>query len=113
MNAASGHKKRAVGGMYVILAFMVLVNFAFWTQSRDARTQWGNVPPVPSERSASMAMLGDTQMAYRVYGLMLQNLGDIGGRITGFEKYNYNGLRDWFFLGDQLDSTSHFISVFG
>ncbi len=107
------HDKRgfdfARWGLPALLILMLVCNIAFWTQARHARTTWGNVPPVPSERGAIIAMLGDAQMGYRVYGLMLQNLGDIGGRITNLAQYDYTALKDWFFLEDTLDPKSNYI----
>lgn len=54
---------------------------------------------------------GDPQMAYRIYGLMLQNLGDTGGRSTALKDYDYGRLGEWFFLEDSLDERSNYIPM--
>jgi hypothetical protein len=55
--------------------------------------------------------LGDTQYSYRLSAVMLQNLGDSGGRTTNFAKYDYTNLVQWFFLTDLLDQRSNFIPL--
>lgn len=100
---------RGDGKWSVALSVALVLNIAFWTHSRDEQPAWGNVPPAPGVEMAAISMGGDAQLAYRIYGLMLQNLGDIGGRTTVFDDYNYAALRDWFFVEDGLDPVSNFM----
>ncbi len=93
----------------IALFFVLSVNFLFWFALRDVQTQWGNVPPAPKKCFASVYGLGDKEFAYRINSLMLQNLGDTGGRVTALKDYDYNKLTDWFFLQDKLDSVSDYI----
>jgi hypothetical protein len=82
---------------------------ALWIYARDIQARWTNVPPVPSSFGVSGFGLGDTQFAYRSLGLMIQNLGDTGGRTTNFEEYDYTALGEWFRLMDTLDASANFI----
>lgn len=91
-----------------VLSFVLFLtaNLFFWFESHKVSASWGNVPPVPSQEKASFMALGDNQLAYRVYAMMLQNLGNVGGRIISLQDYNYARLQDWFFLEDYLDRRS-------
>ncbi len=98
--------------LYTILSTLLLsvaLNIGLWSHYRDVRPEWSNVPPVQSYESASFSALGDTQMAYRTIGLMLQNLGDTGGRTVGFIDFNYNRLGQWFDLAHRLDPRADFL----
>ena len=95
--------------LYAGFCLILILNIGLWLYSRDLRSQWGNVPPVMSEASAAMATGGDRQFAYRVFAMMLQNLGMIGGKDHKFGEYDYNTLREWFFLESNLDPVSNFI----
>lgn len=95
--------------LYLVFCVILTLNIALWFYSRDLRPAWGNVPPVPTVQMAARTTLGDPQMAYRMIGLMLQNLGSVGGKDQIFQNYNYAHLRDWFFLEDQLDPRSNYI----
>ncbi|MCB1556578.1 MAG: hypothetical protein KDJ15_04605 [Alphaproteobacteria bacterium] len=53
--------------------------------------------------------LGDTQLAYRSAGIMLQNLGDSGGRAVALKDYDYDRLGRWFSQGDRWDPRSDFM----
>lgn len=92
-----------------LLAF--LAHAAFSVSARSVTASWANVPPVPTEESAAMLALGDEQLSYRIFGLMIQNLGDIGGKVTPLHEYNYDRLGDWFFLQDKLDPRSNYIPL--
>ncbi|MFP4312899.1 MAG: hypothetical protein ACLFR0_01120 [Alphaproteobacteria bacterium] len=83
-------------------------NFLVWYSVRDVQARWLNVPPPPGGNSIAGAGLGDAQFAYRNIGLMLQNLGDTGGRATPLSDYNYEHLARWFFMADRLDARSDF-----
>jgi len=91
-----------------VLAFAIFLNIVFWFYGRDLRTEWGNVPPAPDVQYASAYGLGDSSFAYRMNGLMLQNLGDVGGRVTPLRDYDYQALTDWFFVQDSLDPQSDY-----
>lgn len=91
------------------LALAVIVNIVFWFSVRDVEARWENVPPVPDIRFAASSGLGDAQLSYRIIGLMIQNLGDTGGRSTALKEYNYDELAKWFFLQDHLDPRSNYM----
>lgn len=96
---------------YILTALFtcaLIANVVVWLQVRDVKGYWANVPPVPGVRGASLFALGDQQLAYRVIGIMLQNLGDTGGRSAAFDEYDYETLTRWFFLNDELDPESSF-----
>lgn len=97
--------KRLQLGLGICLA----LNILFWFYIRDTQSTWTNVPPPPDEKYASSYGLGDASFAYRLNGIMLQNIGDTGGRVTSLQDYNYELLQDWFLLQDQLDEKSNFI----
>lgn len=92
-----------------LLAVAVVLNILLWASVRDTRSEWANVPPVPGVTGAASFALGDTQLAYRGIGIMLQNLGDEGGRATPLKAYNYDELAKWFYIEDQLDPHSAYI----
>ena len=92
----------------VFLAIGVIGNFIVWAQMRDVQGRWANVPPVMSQGAAIGSGLGDPQFAYRSVAVMLQHLGDHGGRATPLKQYDYQRLSDWFMLTHQLDSESDF-----
>ncbi len=95
--------------LQLFLALFVCLNIVFWFYVRDERAMWNNVPPAPSAEFASSYGLGDHSFAYRINGLMIQNLGDTGGRVTSLQDYDYSRLAEWFFLQDGLDHESSFI----
>jgi hypothetical protein len=90
------------------IAFFVL-NCAAWQIARPMQARWANVPPPPSAAGAAIGALGDRQFAFRTGGLMLQNFGDIGGRVTPLYKYDFNLLGKWFYLEDALDPRSVYV----
>lgn len=96
---------------YISATFTIVLalNVMIWLSVRDVRAKWLNVPPVPSLSGAASFGIGDQQFAYRVIGIMLQNLGDTGGNSTPLKNYNYDDLARWFFLADKLDPQSNFI----
>ena len=91
------------------LVIALAANIMFWLNLRDMQAQWSNVPPAPKEQVAAFYGLGDETFAYRINALMLQNLGDTGGRVTMLRDYDYNSLSSWFFLQDKLDPKSDFM----
>ena len=95
--------------LWFFLLSAVILNVMVWLSVRDVQGRWLNVPPVPSDISATAATLGDTQFAYRTVGVMLQNLGDTGGESRALKEYDYERLNEWFFLADRLDPKGHFV----
>ena len=91
---------------YIFFTILVAANVFFWVHSRTIQPAWANVPPVPSVLQASASALGDTQLAYRGNAIMLTNLGSTGGQVQNFAEYDYERLKNWFFLSDKLDNQS-------
>lgn len=102
-----GHRSMRLTVGFLIIA--LLCQLGAWASLRDRQASWANVPPAPSLRSARMSMLGDSQLAYRAIGIMLQNLGNAGGSSRALEDYNYTRLGRWFTVEDQLDPQSNFV----
>jgi hypothetical protein len=101
------HRSVSLSLFFALLAANIMV----WQGLRHEQAAWGNVPPVPAKSTASFFVLGDKEFAYRATGVMLQNLGDVGGRVTSWEKYDYKRLGQWFFLADSLDPKSNFVPM--
>lgn len=95
----------------IFLLIFSVANLLFWGQSHTVQKQWMNVPPVPAQTSVSMIALGDEQLAYRFYATMLQNLGNMDGKQISLKDYNYQSLKNWFFLEDHLDPVSNIIPM--
>lgn len=95
--------------VYAAFGLMFLLNLVVWWHGLPLRAKWGNVPPVPSQQAGALMTLGDKQLAYRTYGLLIQNLGDSGGDARPLRDYNYDNLVDWFWLEDYLDPRANFI----
>lgn len=93
------------------LAIGVIFITALWFSMNAARVTWPGVPPAPKAETASFSTLGDDQMSYRISGLMLQNLGDTGGRIIPLDDYDYAELSQWFYLSNTLDPRSNFMPM--
>ncbi len=93
--------------------FLLLLagNAGLWASVRGAQARWTNVPPVAPEAGAAAFALGDRALAYRAIGLMLQNMGDSGGRVTNLRQYDYDRLVQWFELEDRLDPRSDFMPI--
>lgn len=103
--------QRSLIPSYLFLSICLLANFIFWTYSHNRQATWSNVPPAPIQHSAGMIALGDDQMAYRFYALMLQNLGNTGGRYISLADYDFNKLKEWFLLVDVLDPVSNAVPM--
>jgi hypothetical protein len=95
----------------ICLFIAAIAQISVWVWLRDEQAIWSNVPPAPSAAGASLMMLGDDQLAYRSIGLMLQNIGDEGGRSSSLKSYNYSNLKDWFLVGDSLDPRSNYMPL--
>lgn len=109
--AGAGHEK--TGGRrwlcYLVCFAFFAAHCVLWIYSNPLRTSWANVPPPPTTFGASLTALGDQGLAYRTYSVMLQNLGDIGGRVTMFRDYDFDMVGRWFFLLDKLDPVSQYV----
>lgn len=101
----SSHEKK----LWIFFSTILILNIFFWHGARHIQGRWINVPPVPSSFSASGFGLGDLFFAYRGYGLMVQNLGDYGGKATAFKDYNYENLGGWLSLLTSFDPHSDFL----
>ncbi|MGB4106951.1 MAG: hypothetical protein WBK55_04050 [Alphaproteobacteria bacterium] len=97
--------------LYIFFLLVMALHVAAWLQVRTAHARWMNVPPAPNGKGAEIFTLGDPQFAYRMTGVMLQNLGDTGGRSTAFKEYDYNHLAAWFNLAHGLDPRSDFVPM--
>ena len=75
-----------------VLAFVLHSGFSFYT--RSINSNWQNVPPPPTKDSAALFAIGDPQFAYRMFGIMIQNLGDTGGRVTPLYAYDFECNRE-------------------
>ncbi|HTK85500.1 MAG TPA: hypothetical protein VL625_10485 [Patescibacteria group bacterium] len=64
---------------------------------------------MPSYSGAKAFGLGDGQMAYRLIGIMLQNLGSTGAYNEPLMAYDYDKIGAWLRLGDRLDPDSNFL----
>lgn len=95
----------------VIFTIFLTANFLFWMHSHHVQAEWGNIPPAPKLTHAGIMSLGDKQLAYRANTIMLQNFGNSGGRSVSFKEYDYNNLKEWFFLQDSLDPRSNAVPM--
>lgn len=95
---------------YTLFIFLIL-NISFWLHTKDIQNSWSNVPFAPSKNIAALNFGGDNQLAYRVYASVLQNSGSVDGKDISLKKYNYNILKDWFFLSHELDSRSDVVPL--
>ncbi len=95
--------------LQIVVFFILVINILFWFSVRFTQASWNNVPPAPEENYAAFSGLGDTSFAYRLNGLMVQNLGDTGGRFTSLKDYDFDRLSIWFDLQDVLDERSDFM----
>ena len=94
--------------LITLFAITIALNIALWSSVRSVLLEWTNVPPPPSVTRALWSSLGDPQFAYRSYGIMLQAMGDTGGRVINLAEYDYETLGRWFRLTYELDPVSDF-----
>lgn len=97
--------------LYLFFTLVIALQVLAWLQVRTEQARWLNVPQVPGENGAAAFALGDRQFAYRTIGVMLQNLGDTGGRTTAFRDYDYDRLTGWFRLADKMDPHANFVPI--
>lgn len=93
----------------ILLGLALIINLVFWFSIRGVQAKWTNVPPPPDKKYAAAYGLGDKTFAYRLNGIMIQNFGDTGGRVTSLKDYNFENLAKWFFLQHYLDPNSDYI----
>jgi hypothetical protein len=93
--------------IFIFFTIILAANIALWSKTHTMQATWANVPFAPSSRSATMAALGDKQFAFRLYAMLLQNFGDVGGRTTSLKDYNYENVASWLMLEDELDPRSN------
>lgn len=96
---------------YLLLLLCVTLNVAMWFYTHKRFEKWPNVPPAPTENSLAASFLGDKALAYRVWGLALQNFGNTGGNYEPLKNYNYTSLGQWFNLLDSMDPHSDFVPL--
>lgn len=106
---APGHSKPLETLVKGLLLLVLACNIGLWSSVRGQQDKWLNVPPAPDVRFAASYGLGDAQLSYRSMGLMIQNMGDSGGRTVSLQDYNYHELVKWFFLADTLDPVSNYV----
>lgn len=87
------------------------LNILFWVASSDIYAKWDGVPPVPTRDGALMMTLSDPQFSYRFGAITLQNLGDSGGQTTPLKDYDYQRLKGWFWLLNDLDPASNHVPM--
>lgn len=92
-----------------VLCLSLLCVILSWFQLRPVQMQWGNIPPPPSSLSAPVIALGDTQWAYRIYAIFLQNMGEVSGRNISFTEYNYQNLTAWLRTLYSMDNQSSYM----
>lgn len=95
-------------GIASLFLAAVLANILVWHSVRPVMARWTNVPPAPPPGSADLTGLGDRQLAYRIYGMMIQNFGDTGGLTTPIADYDFEALGRWFMLQHTLDPVSDY-----
>lgn len=89
----------------------LIANISLWSVSKNYHKQWQNVPQAPSYASTLINFGGDKQLAYRTYASILQNTGSIDGQSVSLRQYDYQSLKDWFFVSHRLDSQSDAVPV--
>jgi hypothetical protein len=101
--------KRLQITLWAFFGLAIIAQAALWMNVREVQSRWLNVPPVPSDTAINASALSDDQFAYRSVSIMLQNLGDTGGRTTSLKDYNYDKLAQWFYLARRLDDKSSYV----
>ncbi len=95
----------------IFFAVIIFANICVWFYARPLKTEWRNVPTAPSEFSAHAAGLGDENLAYRMIGFMLQNIGKVDGRTQNLNSYDYSELEGWFFRAYNLLPQSGYVPL--
>lgn len=95
--------------LYAVFTGILLLNIGFWLKARTVIPKWDNVPPVPKEGTLAISGLGDSQVAYRMTGYFLQNLGNTGGYFEPLESYDYSAIEQWLLAARSLDARSNYV----
>lgn len=92
------------------LCVLVSLGFCiFMSQhTNHLKTRWPGVAPAPSEPVGLLYGFGDRQLSYYVLTLTLQNMGDIGGRMTALKDYNMENVSDWLWLTYRFDKNARY-----
>ena len=96
-------------GLWSLFLLLLLVNVLVWAYVRQDRAVWQNVPASPSSAGLRLSALGDEQLAYRLSGMAVQYFGDLGGRRTALNNYDYENLSKWLYSVSALDKRSHYM----
>lgn len=92
----------------VALAFALLaIQFSLHNMLEPYKPRLTIVEPPPSERTAQIESLGDSQFHFRSLALTLENSGDTFGRATALNRYNYANVYAWLHLLDKFDMRSN------
>ena len=105
------HYQKSFLILVALFTLSIALNVALWSSVRGVNVEWKDVPPTPSVSGALWSALGDRQFAFRSYGIMIQNMGDTGGKVTSLSDYDYEALGHWFGLSHQLDPNSGFMPL--
>ena len=97
--------------VYILLFVALVMNIAMWLHTNRKMARWPNMPMVTNDHSVSMSFLGDRTLAYRVWALALQNIGNTGGNVQALKNYDYKALYGWFNLLDRFDQTSNYVPM--
>lgn len=105
-------KERKMSQSLGLILFSLLVFYGFhlflWSQTKTFENLPENIPQAPGQAFSRVFAFGDAQLAYRLNGFQLQNFGNIGGEARAIRDYDFQKLKDWFFLQDYLDPFSNF-----
>lgn len=96
---------------FIIFFLFMIGNFFFWQKSRYLEKSWSNVPNSPSKSVVQLTFMGNTELAYRFYATMLQNIGSVDGKDISLQKYDYKKLKEWFFLLHNLNPHSDIVPL--
>lgn len=111
MAGASSIPRRRDWSLYLtFLAVLVsvLCCFSVSKHTNHLKTRWPGVAPAPSEPVGLLYGFGDRQLSYYSLTLTLQNMGDIGGRMTALKDYNMENVADWLWLTYRFDKNARY-----
>jgi hypothetical protein len=97
----------------VCVLFALVLCIGITQATRPIKTRWPGVTPAPSEPIGLLYGFGDRQLAYYNLTLTLQNMGDMGGRVTALKNYDMNSVADWLWLTYKFDRMSHYAPTLG
>jgi len=103
--------KHKIDNTRIALLFLFSFTALFWTVTSQMFPRWPGVPPAPTKSSAESITLGDKEFSYRFFAIALQNFGEMGIYNIPLKDYNYEALREWFFLLHYLDPISDHVPM--